>query len=151
MNYCLLDFKFKFVKLNETKFISPINPLFFPFSSKHPSPRSPKGFQIQALFFLSACVITVMSTCFQNNHFIQSIQWKKKSVKSVARFPVDKTFSWLTRCFPYQLSVLALFRHSLCLLFFSFYWVCPNCLCIIFFGILLVSSFHFWLFKQFYL
>lgn len=92
-----------------------------------------------------------LSTCFQNNHFIQSIQWKKESVKSVARFPVDKTNSWLTRCFTYQLFVLALFRHSLCLFLFSLYWVCSNCFCIIFFGILLASSFHFWLFKQFYL
>lgn len=103
--------------------------------------------QIQPLFFFSASVIMCMSTCFQNSHFIQSIQWKKKSVKSVARFPVDKTSSWLTRYFSYQLFVLALFRHSLCLLFFSFYWICSNCFCILFFGILLASSFQFSLFK----
>lgn len=44
---------------------------------------------------------------------------KKKSIKSVARFPADKISSWLTRCFTYQLFVLALFRYSLCLLLFS--------------------------------
>lgn len=82
-------------------------------------------------------------------HSLNSV--KNKSIKSVARFLVDKICSWLTRCFTYWLFVWVLFRHSLCHLLFSLYWICSNCFCIILFGILLASPFHFWLFKQFYL
>lgn len=110
------------------------------------------SFPNTSFIFLLCLFYYVYVNMLPNNHFIQSAQWKKKSVKSVARFPVDKTSSWLTRCFTYQLFVLALFRHDLCLLLFSLYWVHSNCFCInLFFGILLASSFHVWLFKQFYL
>lgn len=72
--------------------------------------------QMHPLLFFSASFIMYMSTCFQNNHFIQPVQWKKKSVKSVARFPVDKTSSWLTGCFTYQLC-----WHYLDVAFVSFF------------------------------